>query len=268
MSKVAFLGAGNMASAIVEGLIDKGTFRHEEIVCYSASGRTANSLAARTGIKAVSSLADLLATADILVVAFKPQHLAPADPALAELTANKLVISVLSGKRTSSLRRAFPQARNIVRTMPNTPGRIGAGITAWCPEHPLTATDRTHVTAMLSALGQAVEMDEVHLDAATAVSGSGAGFVFEFAAALCAAGEAADLPPEVARQLALETLLGSARLIARTGENPEKLRDQVTSPNGTTFAGLERLRAGDFRGLIRETVLAAKARAVELSQDS
>jgi pyrroline-5-carboxylate reductase len=152
--------------------------------------------------------------------------------------------------------------------MPNTPGQIGAGITAWCALHSLSPADLTQVEAVLGALGHVVELAEPHLDAVTGLSGSGPAYVFEFAAALRDAGEAAGLPREIASRLAVETLLGSARLLAQSGTAPETLRDQVTSPNGTTFAGLQRMAARDFRGLLKETVLAATERSRELSRDA
>jgi len=267
MPKIAFLGAGNMASAIVDGLLAKKLSAPADLACLSGSGRTAGNLATKTGIVLAASLEALLGGADTLVVAFKPQHLAGADPRLAELTAGRLVISVLAGKKLASLQRTFPHARNLVRTMPNTPGQIGAGITGWCAHAPLSPADHAIVTALLGALGAQVEVPESQMDAVTGVSGSGPAYFFEFAAALRDAGVAAGLAPDVAQKLSVETLLGAARLLAHRGIEPEKLRDAVTSPNGTTFAGLQRLAARDFRGLIRETVLAAKARSEELSKD-
>jgi pyrroline-5-carboxylate reductase len=267
MHKFAFLGSGNMAGAMVEGLIAKTAASPAELICLGGDDDTAAKLQARTGLLVAQTLDALLAEADALVVAFKPQHLATADPRLADLTAGKLVISILAGKRISSLARAFPRARNIVRTMPNTPGQIGAGITAWCPQQPLKAADRAVVEMLLRALGEIVEVPEVDLDAVTGLSGSGPAYVFEFAAALRDAGVAAGLTQQASEKLATETLLGSARLLARKKIDPETLRDQVTSPNGTTFAGLQRMKAGNFRELIRDTVLAATARSKELSKD-
>ena len=268
MSMIAFLGSGNMATAFAEGLLAKNAVTQSALRCFSASGKSAAALAEKTGILQTRSLVELLAGADTLVVAFKPQHLATADPALANLTDGKLVLSVLAGKKISSLQRIFPQARNIVRTMPNTPGQIGAGITGWCVTAPLSATDRATVETILGALGKAVEVSEAQMDAVTGVSGSGPAYVFEFAAALRDAGVTAGLAPETAQTLAVETLLGAARLLARKNIEPETLRNQVTSPNGTTFAGLQRMAARDFRGVVREAVLAAKARSEELSKDS
>lgn len=268
MPRIAFLGAGNMASAFVEGLLGKQAASSSDLICYGGADSTAASLATRTGIAAARTLEELVVDFDALVVAFKPQHLAEADPHFADWTAGKLVVSILAGKRLSSLTKVFPRARNVVRTMPNTPGQIGAGITAWCSRDPLSDADRAILTTLLDALGQSIEVPERDLDAVTGLSGSGPAYVFEFAAALRDAGVAAGLTRQAAEKLAVETLLGSARLLARKNIEPETLRDQVTSPNGTTFAGLQRLNAGDFRGLIREAVLAATARSKELSDDS
>ena len=256
-----------MAGAIVDGLLTNKAAAAHELVCIGGNDDTAAKLQARTGIAVAGSLDELLSEADTLLLAFKPQHLGSADPRLAELTSGKLVVSILAGKRLGSLVRAFPRARNVVRTMPNTPGQIGAGITAWCAHTPLTDSDQKTVRMLLDALGQSVEVPEAELDAVTGVSGSGPAYVFEFAAALRDAAVAAGLARPTAEKLAVETLLGSARLLARKQIDPEILRDQVTSPNGTTYAGLQTMAARDFRGLIRETVLAATARSKELSKD-
>ena len=177
------------------------------------------------------------------------------------------MISVLAGRRIERLSKVFPSARNIVRFMPNTPSRIGAGITGWCAKSGLSAADRATVESLLGALGQAVEIPEAQMDALTGVSGSGPAYVFEFAAALRDGGVAAGLDRETAGKLANETILGAACLLARGTASPDALRDEVVSPNGTTFAALKRLSAGGFRDLIREAVLAAKARAEELSSE-
>jgi pyrroline-5-carboxylate reductase len=267
-SRIAFLGAGNMASAFVDGLLGQDAAKPKDLICYGGADATAVTLAARTGIGRAEDIVELLRGADAVIVAFKPQHLGEADPRFAELTAGKLVISILAGKKLSSLSKAFPRCRNLVRTMPNTPGQIGAGITAWCSRDPLTAPDLKLVETILGALGKFVAVDESQMDAITAVSGSGPAYVFEFAGALRDAAIAAGLAPDVAHKLAVETIAGSAQLLARKNIEPEILRNQVTSPNGTTYAGLQRMAARDFRRMIKETVLAAKARSEELSKDA
>lgn len=268
MTKIAFLGAGNMATAIVDGLLAKSPADRANLICLGGSGKTATALAQRSGINLASTLDELLAESDLLVVAFKPQHLAGADPRLTELTKGKLVMSVLAGKRLERLAKIFPHARNIVRAMPNTPAAIGAAMTPFCSLHPLDDADRASIENLLSACGHHIELGEEHMNAVTALSAGGPAFLFEFVAALRDAGIAANLPPDVSARLSVETVLGAARLLARRQVDPETLRNQVTSPNGTTLAGLRRMEAGNFRGVIRETILAAQARAAELSQDS
>lgn len=265
--RLAFLGAGNLASAIVRGLLAKQAFTPAELACTSKGGESARKLAAATGIAHEADLARLLASADTVLVAFKPQSLATADPRLADLTRGKLVISVLAGKKLATLARTFPHARNLVRTMPNTPAAIGAGMTPYCSQSALTPADLAQVDKILSALGQSLAIDESYFDALTALGGSGPAFLFEFVAGLRDAGLAAGLPPDVAYKVALETVLGASRLLARSEETPEALRDKVTSPNGTTFAGLQVLGQRQLRDTLKETILAATRRAGELSKD-
>jgi pyrroline-5-carboxylate reductase len=267
MPRLAFIGAGRMASAMVDGLLAQGVCQPTEITCIGGGGTSAERLAQRTGVNCASDLAGALAGTDVVVLAFKPQHLASADPRLAELTAGKLVVSVLAAKTLARLGTVFPRARALVRSMPNTPAAIGAGVTGWCSQQPLTPEDRALIVRLFGAVGHELELPEGQIDALMAVSGCGPAFVFEFTAALRDAGVAAGLSRDQASLLALETVLGAARLMARTRAEPEDLRNQVTSPNGTTFAGLQRLAARDFRGMMRETVLAAKARSEELSRD-
>jgi pyrroline-5-carboxylate reductase len=264
---IAFLGAGRMASAIIDGLIAQKVCAPADLACRSGSGDSARALAARTGIRHEPDLEKLLGPADFVVLAFKPQHLASIDPdgCLAELTRGKLVLSVLAAKTLARLARTFPHARNLVRTMPNTPAAIGAGVTGWAALRELAPADRAAVVALLRAMGREIELPEDQIDALMAVSGCGPAFVFEFTAALRAAGVACGLEAATADLLARETVIGAAKLMAATGTEPEELRNQVTSPKGTTYAGLQVLAARDFRGLLRDTALASKARSAELS---
>ena len=267
MSKIAFLGAGRMASAMVGGILSKGV-SPADLSCTSGPDDTARQLSAKTGIKAEDDLAKLLAGADTIVLACKPQQLATLDPRLVDLTAGKLVLSILAGKRLSTLTKTFPKARNLVRVMPNTPGQIGAGVSGWCALQPLASADQSIVDLILGALGKRVGLREDQIDAVTGVSGSGPAYVFEFAAALREAGIAVGLDHDTAKLLAYETLLGAAKLLVQSPEEAEELRNQVTSPNGTTYAGLKRMEAHNFRAMIAETVLAATKRSEELSKDS
>lgn len=257
-----------MSGAMVTGLLSRKVFRPEEISCTGAADGTAEALAERTGIRATYDLATLLADTSIIVAAFKPQQLAEIDPRLSTLSEGKLLLSILAGSRIEVLAQKFPRARNIARVMPNSPGQIGAGISAYSFRKVPTPEDRKWVEEILGSLGQHLELPESQLDAVTAVSGSGPAYVFEFIAALRDGGVAAGLDFEVAHQLALATVAGSARLVQESGIDPEVLRDQVASPGGTTLAGLKKMEEGGFRKTLTATVLAAKTRSEELSGGS
>jgi len=263
--KIAFLGAGRMSGAMVKGLLTRKVFSPGEIACTSGPDGTAEALAAATGIHATYDLEELISGADIIVAAFKPQQLADIDARVAKLSDGKLVLSILAGSRIAVLAEKFGGARNIVRVMPNSPGQIGAGISAYSFQKKPAPADKKVVEDILGSLGEHLELPEAQLDAVTAVSGSGPAYVFEFLAALRDAGEAVGLERQVAFRLALATLTGSIRLVEETGTDPETLREQVTSPGGTTLAGLTIMKERDFRGMIAATVAAACRRSEELS---
>lgn len=263
--KIAFLGSGRMSGAMVKGLLHQKIVTPSDVRCTGARDGTAEKLAAATGIKATYDPSILLAEADVVVAAFKPQQLDEVDPSVSELTDGKLLISILAGIQTGRLARVFPKVRNVVRVMPNSPGQIGAGISAFSPKTPLSDTDRQTVEAILGSLGEAIELPEEQLDAVTGLSGSGPAYVFEFIAGLCNGGVAAGLAPEVAAKLALATVAGATRLVEDSDKTPEELRDEVASPGGTTLAGLQVMDEAKFRETLRETVLAATRRSKELS---
>lgn len=266
MTKIAFIGAGKMASAIIRGLLQNQHYQPHEIACTCGDDTTGPELARATGITFQPEIATLLATTEIVVLACKPQQINELSPALARLTPDTLIISILAGTTLRKLKEKFSSARNIVRAMPNTPGQIGAGITGYAAAQPLLDSDALAVRNLLSSLGAAIELAEEKLDAVTAISGSGPAYVFEFAAALREAACALDLEPAIAEKLALHTLYGAAKLLETTGEDPEILREQVTSPGGTTQAALECLASHQLRTIITSAATAARDRSIELSK--
>ncbi len=201
-----------------------------------------------------------------MVLACKPQQFSALDATLTALTASKLVISILAGTTLERLGAKFPQCRNLVRAMPNTPGQIGAGATAYASRSPLAAADTTAVEAILGALGLTVALPEAQLDAVTALSGSGPAYIFEFTKALEEAGVKLGLERPTAALLAKQTVLGSALLMDNSSEDPETLRNHVTSPGGTTQAALESFAGNNLRSIVTEALQAAQTRSVELSQ--
>jgi pyrroline-5-carboxylate reductase len=265
--RIAFIGAGRMASAIVRGLLEKEHYSPEEIACTCGDDPTGPALAEATGIQFLPDITHALHEAEAVVLACKPQQFSAIKAELAEAARGKLILSILAGTPLARLSEKFPHARNVVRTMPNTPGQIGAGVSAFTPLRELSKKDVAIVENTLSSLGNFHEVEEEDLDAVTALSGSGPAYVFEFAAALREAGINCGLDEGLADALAIDTLLGAAMLIAESEETPEGLRDAVTSPGGTTAAALKVFKEGDFRGLVGQALAAAKARSLELASE-
>jgi pyrroline-5-carboxylate reductase len=266
MIHAAFIGAGKMASAMVRGLLQQRVYNLDQIGCTCGTDPTGPQLAAATGIHYEPDPKILLRHADVVILACKPQQLAALDESYNKLIEGKLILSILAGTPIVKLDSKFFAARNVVRAMPNTPGQIGMGITAYCSRAALTPDDRKTVEAILGSLGAVLELPEVDLDPVTAVSGSGPAYLFEFVSAFREAAVATGLKPEVAEKLVHETVRGAARLMEITGEHPDKLRDAVTSPGGTTEAALKVLQAGDFRQLLTQAIGAAHRRSLELAK--
>jgi pyrroline-5-carboxylate reductase len=263
--KIVFIGAGRMASAIVRGLLEREHYEPGEIACTCDNDPTGPALAEATGIVYTPDICNALYQTEAVVLACKPQQFNGLDQALADAASGKLMLSILAGTPLSRLKEKFPHARNIVRTMPNTPGQIGAGVTAFTPLRELSEKDSIIVENTLSSLGNFHEVEESDLDAVTALSGSGPAYVFEFAAALRDAGVSAGLPSELADSLSIDTLLGAAMLLAESEESAEDLRKAVTSPGGTTAAALQVMQDAGFRETINRAIAAAKARSIELA---
>lgn len=264
--RIVFIGAGRMATAIVQGLLKNNFYRPDEIACTCGNNSSGSVLAEKTGIHFYPEITPAIHEAKTVVLACKPQQFIKIDDSTAAATNGKLLISILAGTTLEILKAKFHAASNIVRTMPNTPGQIGAGVTAYAPDTPLADNDRKTVEEILSSLGNFHAVNESDLDAITALSGSGPAYVFEFAAALRQAGVHCGLSQELSTSLTIDTLLGAAKLLESSRETPEDLRNAVTSPGGTTAAALKVLEENHFRTLIHKTLEAAKKRSKELSR--
>jgi len=265
MSSFGFWGCGNMAKAMMRGFIANHAEHASKLFCISKNGDSAKAFAAQTGVQALDTPQELNTHCDSVVLAFKPQQL---DAIAAEYgpSIQCTVISVLAGASLAKLRTAFPRAALIIRTMPNTPGRVGKGATAYVTERPLKEAEEKDVNKLLGSLGSVYPIEEAEMDAYTAVAGSGPAYVFAFIEAMEHAAKQAGLAPELAAQLAKETVWGAACLAKDSEDSPTRLREQVTSPNGTTAAGLSVLRSS-IDELVARTVEAAKARSIEMSKE-
>lgn len=266
MHKVSFIGGGNMAAAIIGGLVASGTQPTDiEVVEINADARA--NLAARFGVVTHTDLS-LARLHALVVLAVKPQTLPEVAAALAPRLAGQLVVSIAAGVRVADLSRWLGGHARIVRAMPNTPALVQAGIAGLYAPPAVDQDARSQAEAVLRAVGRVVWVeDEPQLDAVTAVSGSGPAYVFYLLESLEAAAVAQGLAPETARQLASQTFFGAAKLALESGEEPAVLRQRVTSKGGTTERGIAALEAAAVRQAIAQAVEAACRRSAELGDE-
>lgn len=263
--KIASLGAGRMAAALVRGLVQSGVAQAADVSVADPVAAAREALAVELGVQAADSNAEAVADADVVLLCVKPADVPGALAATNGALAGRLLVSIVAGLSIAALRRHAPGAR-VIRAMPNTPAQVGAGATAYAGDADATAEDLALAGRILGAVGLAVPVAERALDAVTGLSGSGPAYVFLVIEALSDGGVAAGLPRALATQLAVQTVLGAARLAAESGEHPALLREAVTSPGGTTAAGLGALESAAVRAAFVSAVRAAAERSRELGQ--
>ena len=264
---IVFVGAGNMAGALIRGLIGTGTVPADRIIAADPDQDRLRALEAELEIRVTSDNAEAVKDATVVVLAIKPQVFAQVLPGLsAALPPDALLISIAAGISTRIIERSFPDGSRVVRTMPNTPALVGAGASAIAGGTHATDDDLELAETLFRSVGIAVRVPEEQIDAVTGLSGSGPAYVFAMIEALRDAGAREGLPEETALQLAAQTVFGAARLLLDEKEAPEVLRDRVTSPGGTTRAGLDALAAAGFADAIMGAVRAATRRSVELGK--
>ena len=269
--KITFLGGGNMAAALIGGLIERG-FEPAAMQIIELGAQLRMQLRERFGVRTAEATDAEALDCDVLVLAVKPQQMRAALAPLAGRLQEQLVISIAAGLRLSDLARwlgtpAQPYAR-LVRCMPNTPALIGAGVSGLYADPSVDEAGRTLAVRIMAAVGSTVwAVSEEQMDAVTAISGSGPAYVFHFIEALEAAGRTLGFDEADARKLALDTVLGAARLAAGADDSPALLRHKVTSPGGTTEAALASLAAAGWHDTLVTAVMAAAARGRELGAE-
>lgn len=269
--KITFLGGGNMATALIGGMLERG-FAAAGLQVVELGEAARGALAQRFGVRAVESFDDAALACDVLVLAVKPQQMKAALAPIAGRLCGQLVISIAAGLRLADLGRwlgapGAPHAR-LVRCMPNTPALIGAGVTGLYADPSVDAAGRETAGRILAAVGSTVWADaEAQMDAVTAISGSGPAYVFHFIEALESAGRSLGFDEAGARRLAIDTVLGAAKLAANSADAPAVLRQKVTSKGGTTEAALASLAAAGWHDELVAAVQAAEARGRELGAE-
>ena len=265
--KIGFLGAGKMATALGKGFINAKLVKAAQLVAADPFAAAREHFAAETGAKTFATNLEAARAADVLILATKPDQVAAA---LAEIAGafgkNHLLISIAAGVTIAKLEGALPAGARVIRVMPNTPALVGAGASGFAPGKNATAADAELAQKLLSAVGVALLVKESLLDAVTGLSGSGPAYVYQFIEALSDGGVASGLPRDVATRLAAQTVLGGAKMVLETGQHPGALKDQVTSPGGTTIEGLHELEKGKLRATVMSAVRAATEKSKKLGQ--
>jgi pyrroline-5-carboxylate reductase len=265
---IGFVGGGNMAAALIRGLLAAGLYHADELWASDVDARKRAALRRRFGISVTANNAELVRGSKLVVLAVKPQII---DPVLMELrdasTPAKVFLSIAAGVTTTRLEAGLGARRRVLRVMPNTPALVGKGVSVLVRGRHATAADQRLGLRVLRAVGEAVAVaDERWLDAVTGLSGSGPAYVYLFAESLIAGGIKVGLPAALATRLALQTLSGAAAMLQETGESPQALRAMVTSPGGTTVAGLGELETRGFQEAVAAAVVTATRRSRELGR--
>jgi pyrroline-5-carboxylate reductase len=262
---IATVGSGVMAEAMIVGLLRGNLVTPDQVVASHPRAERRTALAQTHGIRVVASNVEAVEAADVIILAVKPQMLARVGREIGpHLRAGQLVLSVLAGPTTSALVAVLGHDQ-VVRAMPNTPARIGNGMTVWYATPATTEDQRSQARALLSALGAELEVeDEKWVAMATAVSGTGPAYVFLVMEALIDAAVHLGFPRHIAHDIVIETLEGSTRFAKQSGDHPAVLRNMVTSPAGTSAAAIHELESGRLRTVLSEAVWAAFRRTVEL----
>jgi pyrroline-5-carboxylate reductase len=267
--RIGFIGSGKMGTALVRGILSAGLADAAQVTASDPVAEAREKLRKETGVRVTDSNADVVRSSEVVVLAVYPQVVPRVLPEIAPLvTDNHLMVSIAAGITTRQLLEALGSSRRVVRVMPNTPALVGAGAAAYCLAGGADDADARFIAELLGVVGRAWRLDERHLDAVTGLSGSGPAYVFTCIEALSDGGVRMGLPRDVATALAAQTVLGSAQMLLQTGLHPAALRDQVTSPGGTTIAGMHALEQGGLRAALMNAVTAATLRSRELAGGS
>ena len=263
--KISFVGGGVMAEALIGGIIASGLAKPQDVRVGEPVEARRSYLETEHGLQAVANNAQAVEGAEMVILAVKPQDLPKVLAELnGDLAESSAAVSIVAGATIATLTDGLDHEA-VVRVMPNTPARIGAGMSVWTATSGVSEAVREATRGMLGALGEELYApDEKLIDMATALSASGPAYVFLFIEALIDAGVYLGMPRDTARRLALQTVLGSTRLVEESGRHPAELKDMVTSPGGTTIEALLRMERDGFRASIMDAVIAAYERSKAL----
>ena len=254
--KLGFIGAGNMAQAMIGGVLGSGLLQKDDIIASAATQTTIEKVQKQYGIRTTLNNREA-AGADIVFLAVKPAYCGQVIEEIKDtVSEQQVIVSIAAGKTMAWLEEKFGGKRKIIRTMPNTPALVGEGITAVCPNDNINAEELQSVCKILESFGRAEVIQESMMDAVIAVSGSSPAYVFLFIEAMADAAVAEGMPRATAYQFAAQSVLGSARMVLETGKHPGELKDMVCSPAGTTIEAVRVLEREGLRGSVMECMRA------------
>lgn len=265
-TKIAFVGGGQMAEAIIGGLLTGHVCRRELLWATDPVPARCDRLKSQFAVRVGSDNRQAVAWADVVLLAVKPQVLPQVLGEVGGDLLRVLVISIAAGVTIRSITNQAMGAQRVIRAMPNMPALVREGITALAWTDTITEGDKEIARAIFQAVGRVLPIEERLMDAVTGLSGSGPAYVFQAIEALADGGVKMGLPRQTAEVLAAQTVLGAAKMVLESGEHPAKLKDRVASPGGTTIAGLHRLEEGRFRATLMGAVEAATKRSQELAR--
>jgi pyrroline-5-carboxylate reductase len=264
--RIGFLGGGNMGEALIRGLTKTGLVPAEHVLVADVLADRLEELRRLYGVLVAADNVTVVRRADVVILAVKPQILREVLEEIAPATPGKLLVSVAAGVATGEIRRHVPPGTRLIRVMPNTPALVLEGATAIARAAGLADGDLDTARQIFEAVGRAVVLDEEMMDAVTGLSGSGPAYIALIVEALADGGVRVGLDRKTAMTLAMQTVLGAARLLLDTGMHPGQLKDMVSSPGGTTIAGIHTLEAGGLRRTLIDAVERATQRSRELGE--
>jgi pyrroline-5-carboxylate reductase len=263
--KITFIGCGNMGSAIIGGLLKSGEADAGDIVAADVYAPSRKKAEETFGIETTEDTLQAVERADIVLIAVKPQVLDEAAQGLKEkLGKEQLIISIVAGQSLQRLAGLLGDDKKVVRVMPNTPALVGEGISGWCANALVEASDKELVSKVLNSFGESEEVPEKLMGVVTSLSGSSPAYIFVLIEAMADAAVLDGMPRDKAYHFAAQTVLGSAKMVLETGKHPGELKDMVCSPGGTTIEGVAALERGGFRGTVISAVHACTEKAGKL----
>ncbi len=263
--KIGIIGLGNMAGAILNGMLQKEIVKRDEVIGSAATDNTISRITKQYGIETTLDNRKVAEAADILILAVKPQFMADVIGQVKDyVRENTLLITIAAGKPISWYEEAFGKSIKLVRCMPNTPAMVGEGCTAVCVNENVTEAEQQQALELMGSFGKTCVIREGLMDAFSAIAGSSPAYVFMFIEAMADAGVAAGMPRSQAYEAVAQSVLGSAKLMLESGKHPGELKDMVCSPGGTTIQGVKKLEENGMRGAIMDAISACVDKAKQL----